>query len=197
MTLSKRDRRALLALAAAAVISLVVWLWPADSGPAPADRPAPVSAALAERRLERLRQVALSMPEREKALKQATEELADREKGMLRVDTAAQAQALILEILRRLGQAQAPPVVFGGVEIGQAKPLGNDYGEVSVAVSFNCRIEQLVNFLADLTAQPELIATGDLRIGAADQKAKTIAVRLTVSGVVPRRLIPEKKGFQF
>ena len=37
----------------------------------------------------------------------------------------------------------------------------------------------------------------DLRLGAAREKDKILPVRLTVAGVVPRKLIPEKKGLQF
>jgi len=51
-----------------------------------------------------------------------------------------------------------------------------------------------VNLLADLTAQPELVAPADLRISAGDRRRKTMQVRLTVAGVVPRALVPEKKG---
>jgi hypothetical protein len=68
---------------------------------------------------------------------------------------------------------------------------------VSVSISLECGIEQLVNFLAELGAQPELLATTDLRLGAAREKDKILPARLTVSGVVPRKLIPEKKGLQF
>ena len=59
-------------------------------------------------------------------------------------------------------------------------------------MQIECRIDQLVNLLAALQAQPELVATSDLRVLSSNAKEKTVAVRLTVSGVVPRRLVPEK-----
>ena len=40
----------------------------------------------------------------------------------------------------------------------------------------------------------EIIATDEIRCGAANPKSKSMPVRLTVSGLVPRRLVPEKKG---
>ena len=64
-------------------------------------------------------------------------------------------------------------------------------------MSFEAGIEQLVNLLADLGAQPELLATSEIRIGQANGAQKLIPVRLTVSGIVPRKLIPEKKGLSF
>jgi hypothetical protein len=133
----------------------------------------------------------------EAALKAAQADLAAREKGLLQADTAPQAQAQLFQILRRVGRSLPQPVEIRANEIGQAKSFGDDYGEVSVSVSFECGIEQLVNFLAELGAQPELLATSDLRLGAAREKDKILPVRLTVAGVVPRKLIPEKKGLQF
>ena len=53
-------------------------------------------------------------------------------------------------------------------------------------------MEQLVNVLATLATQPELIATRDLQISSANPKDKTVRVRLTVAAVVPRTLVPEK-----
>jgi hypothetical protein len=74
------------------------------------------------------------------------------------------------------------------------QPLGKDYGEAAVVVTFECRIEQLVNFLAVLTAEPELLATNEIRVISTNQKEKKVSVRLTLAGVVPRKLVPEKRG---
>jgi hypothetical protein len=52
----------------------------------------------------------------------------------------------------------------------------------------------LVQLLSDITAQGEIIGVNDVRIGAANPKEKTMPVRLTVSGLVRRELVPEKKG---
>ena len=48
------------------------------------------------------------------------------------------------------------------------------------------------NFLAALAARPELIATRDLRVLAGDPKQKTLNVRITVAGLVPKSLAPKK-----
>ena len=61
-----------------------------------------------------------------------------------------------------------------------------------VSVQIDCRIDQLVNILAALPSQPELVTATDLRVVSSNAKEKTVGVRLTVSGVVPRRLVPEK-----
>ena len=79
-------------------------------------------------------------------------------------------------------------------ELGAIAPFGDDYGAVNVSIQVECRIEQLLNFLAALAARPELIATRDLRVIAADPKQKTLNVRITVAGIVPKSLAPQKKG---
>jgi hypothetical protein len=95
-------------------------------------------------------------------------------------------------VIRDLGKAE--DIDARGGEFGPVKPLGAGYGEVSVAVAFECRIEQLVNFLAALTSEKSLLATNEIRIASSKPKEKTLNVRLTVSGVVPRKLVPEQKG---
>jgi len=196
VTITDRDRKALQLLAGALVLLGVAYFWPdgsaVESGPLAADSP-----ALVEQRLERVRRLMLQVPDKEAALKAAQADLAAREKGLLQADTAPQAQAQLFQILRRVGRSLPQPVEIRANEIGQAKSFSDDYGEVSVSISLECGIEQLVNFLAELGAQPELLATTDLRLGAAREKDKILPVRLTVSGVVPRKLIPEKKGLQF
>ncbi len=66
---------------------------------------------------------------------------------------------------------------------------------MSVAVTIECRTDELVNLLAALTQQPEIIATQDIRFGTANPKTKNMSTRITISGLVPRKLVPEKKGF--
>ncbi len=192
MTITARDKRALVLLGVAAVGFLIFRAARTDEVD-PAVGPSD-SVGLAESRLVRLRRVAASVPGKEQILKQAQAELASREKGLIQADTAMQAQAQVLQTLRKIARAQAPPVDIKGVELGQPRALGDAYGEVSVSVSMDCRIDQIVNILADLTAQPELLATSELRLGAAQGREKLIPARVTVSGVVSRKLIPEKKG---
>jgi hypothetical protein len=150
------------------------------------------SVPMAERRLERLRQIAATVPGKEALMKQAAGELASREKGMLRVETSAQAQAQLQELLHKVGASNG--IDIRGVEDMRIKPFGNDYGEASVTVRFTCLIEQLVNLLAALANEPELLSTNQIQITGGTDKAKIIQVRLTLSGVVSRKLALEKKA---
>ena len=146
----------------------------------------------AEKRLERLRRLAATVPARETALKEVKRELAEREKRLLSAETASQAQAQLLQIVRRVGKDNGIDVRGG--EIGSVRPLSDDYGEVAVSVVFDCQIDKLVNFLAALTTEPEAMSTSDIRIAPSNPKQKTVGVRVTLSGVVRRSLVPAKKG---
>ncbi len=193
MTLGPRDRRALAVLAASAILWGVVYRFMRAS-PAPVVAASTNSAEFAEKRLARLRDTAATVPAKEGILRKVSAELATREKGLIVADTAAQAQAQLIQTIRRLGSAEAPPIEIRATEIGPVQNFGDAYGEADVSVQIECRIDQLINLLAALASQPELISPTDLRVSAANPKDKTIGVRLTVAGIVPRKLVPQKKG---
>lgn len=195
MNLSERDQKALKYLAGALLLAAAIYFWPDAAATQAAG--AGNDTAVLEKRLSHSRDLLMKVPDKQALLKQARADLAVREKGLIVADTAAQAQAQLFQILRRIGRAQGPPIEIRANEIGQARMFGDDYGEVSVSVSFECGIEQLVNLLADLGAQPELLATSEIRVGQANGPQKTIPVRLSISGIVDRKLIPEKKGPSF
>jgi hypothetical protein len=194
VTLQQRDKRALMGLGVVAGMILVWYATSPDDSPAPQVVAATNNIPLAERRLARLRQVSAAVPGRQQILDQVQGELLIREAGLISAETAAQAQAKLAEILQRIGRAQSPPLDFRGVENGPVRALGDHYGEVLLSLSFEGGIEQVINLLADITAQKELIATSEIRFGQAHPKQKTVPVRLTVSGVVRRELVPQRKG---
>lgn len=188
MKIEARDRRALSLLGVAALVTAFVYFWPTDTGEVV--RASESSVPMAERRLERVRELAATVPGKQKLLDGVVAQLKAREKGLIEAETGAQAQAQLSQVIRKLMRAQSPPMETGQVELGPIQALGKDYGEAVLTIGTNCRIEQLVNLLADLSRQPEAIAPRELRVLAADARQKTIGVRLTVSAVLPRRLVP-------
>jgi len=197
VTLRDRDKRALVVLAVVLPLAGLIYLLSGSSSSSGGGSKvaAPVeSVARDERRIAILRAAMATVNGKESVLKQVSAELADREKGLIPGDTAEQAQAQLLQILRRLAKTQFPPVDLRQSELGQPRSYGESYAKVTVSVSFDCRIDELLNLLAAISAQPEIIATDEIRCGAANPKSKSMPVRLTVSGLVPRRLVPEKKG---
>ena len=190
MSFGTLDRKtAILWISCIAVILFFRYVVLADRSPAVVE--ASESAPMAEKRLARLRQIAATVPGKEALMKLATGELESREKGMLKAETGAQAQAQLQELLHKVGASNG--IDIRGVEDARVKPFGSDYGEVSVTVRFTCLIEQLVNLLAGLANEPELLSTNQIQITGGADKNKAIQVRLTLSGVVPKKLALEKK----
>jgi hypothetical protein len=194
MTLDPRHRRALPFLALFLAAGIAIRFWPESSGPAVVTASTTDDLAAAQRRLARLREIAATVPDREEILKRVNAELAAREKGLIVADTAAQAQAQLIQIIRTLGRAENPPVEIRTTEGFGLRPLGDAYGEATVSVLVECRIDQLINILAGLAARPELVSTSDLRVTSSNVKEKIIGVHLTVAGVVPRKLVPERRS---
>jgi hypothetical protein len=191
MSLQTRDRRALALLVTAIVAYAIAYFWPSGAA-APIVSPAD-SIASTETRLARLRDAAALVPQKEQALKAVSAELAKRETGIISAGTAAEARAHLLELVRRLCTNES--IEVRAVEVGAIGPLGDSYGAVNVAVQVECHIEQLVNLLAALAAQPELVATTDVRVTAPNEsKDKIIGARIAVAGVVARKLTGDKKG---
>ena len=194
-SLEPREKKAVMALAVTLGLTVVVLayeFWPASSA-AVAETSAQ-SVPQMEQRLARVREIAAAAPGKQEILKKVAADLETREKGLIHAETAQQAQAQVITILRGLGASEAPPIEIRATELGAIAPFGDDYGAVNVSIQVECRIEQLLNFLAALAARPELIATRDLRVAAADPKQKTLNVRITVAGIVPKSLVPQKKG---
>jgi hypothetical protein len=191
VNLTTRDRRALVLLGSG-LLTVVVLRFGVYRDSQTTVVEAKNSIPLAEKRLARLRQTQTLVPAKQAALKTVSAAVALREKGILRAPTAQQVQAHLLETIRRVGKTEG--IEVRGGEFPEVRPLGEEYGEAAVSVNFECRIEQLVNFLAALTREPELLATNEVRVSSANPKDKTVGVRLTLAGVVPRNLVPVKKG---
>lgn len=190
MTIAPRERRALILLVPALLLAAILKFWVfADAAPAPAA--STDNIAMAEQRVARLRQIAALVPAREAVMKQVSLDLADRERGLLTADTVAQAQAALVEIARRVGKGDQIEVRTG--EFVTPKEFG-EYGLVFAAVTFECHVEQLVNFLSDLTHQPELVVPSEEHISSGSVKEKTMSVRMILAGAVAKKLIPVKKG---
>jgi prophage DNA circulation protein len=179
------------ALAFLAVGLMVILIFRAVESAPPSVVSTAESQDVLQARLARLRQTAATVPARAAVLRSVDNQLQNRETGMLHFDTAAQAQAHLLEVIRRLATSEKIQALGG--DLSAPAQFGANYGQVAVTVNFETTIESFVNFLADLSKEPELIAPAEMHIAAGNQKSKTINVRITVAGVVSRKLVPEHK----
>ena len=193
MTSAEKNRRALSWLGVSAALGLIVQFWPESTAPNVALATA-MSPQMLEERLLKMRSLAAQRPDKEKILQQVKDELKTREKGMLQGDTAAQAQAELMKIARSIGRSVTPAVEVRPSELGRVTAFGKDYGEVTVAVQLDATMSQIVSFLAALGSQPELLATNEVRLAQASTKDKLIGARVVISGIVPKKLVAEKKS---
>ena len=193
MTLGKLDRRTGFGLLAGVAVIVILHFAVGGSDSTTAVVTSSETIPQAEQRLEHVRQVAATVPGKEAVVKQAAASLAKLETGVFKADTEPQARAQLLEMVNDVAKANG--VQTRGLDESHSKPISNDYGEVTVTVSFACDIVQLVNFLAGLASQDQILATNGIRITGGADKKKILQVRVSVSGLVPRKLVaPEKKG---
>jgi hypothetical protein len=176
----------------ALLIPAAAWRFGLFGGAEADSVPAAAAIPIAENRLASLRVRAASVPAKEERFRQAQAELATREKGLLKADTKSQAQAQLIETLQAIARANG--IEARGVERIGELVVNGDYGEVNVEVAFVCRIDQLVNLLASLADQPQIMAVNTLRVSGGNDKEKNIQVRLSVGALVARTMLPQKKG---
>ena len=190
MNISARDRRAL-AVVGFVLLGVSIFKLMTMSDGASLPQAVSLGSAQLKQRDALLRQTAAALPVREALLKQTDADLADRERGIIQADTFAEAQAELVLAARRIGNANQLDVRASD---SPAPRVFGDYGMVYAAITFDCHIEQLLNFLADLTHEQELIVPSEERMAASNTKEKLMAVRIVLAGVVAKKLIPEKKG---
>jgi hypothetical protein len=189
--LAPRERMALAVLAAAVAIWALLQFVILPDSSAPATQVVSLNSTQLRQKVAQLRQIAAALPVREALIKQTDADLADRERGIIQAGTAAEAQAQLVLTAQRLGKANDLDV--RGSDSPAPKAFG-EYGIVYANISFDCHVEQLLNFLADLTREQELIVPSEERITSGNPKEKTMSVRMLLAGVVAKKLIPEKKG---
>ena len=193
MTISDRDKRAIKYLAWTIIPSLIFWLWPSgdDAATKPVAQAVANSREGLEQQLQRLRNKEATIPAKQGLLKDVQGQLNVREKGLIVADTLPQAQEILVRNVRLIARQEG--FELRNISIAQPAIYGGEYGQIQVQINAECSIEQVVNFLADLTKRPELMATEDLRINLGNPKNKSLQFAVNVSGLVPKKLVPEKR----
>ena len=193
MNISDRDRRAIKFLLISVVPSLIWWLWPSSDE---AVKPAVAavvnnSPAGLDLQLQKLRQKETQVPAKLALVKDLQSQLDIREKGLIVADTLAQSQALLGGALRATARQEG--FELRGLNMVTPSIYGGEYGQIGIQIGAEAQIEQVLNFLADLTHRPEILATDEIRISLANPKTKVLQFSVVVTGLVPKKLVPEKR----
>src|SRR5580658_1766858 len=152
MKLTSRDRRALFILLL--VVAVIGLRWVTATHSSKPNSTVMAQAAPVGRLLTKLagrRKATAAISQKEEVLQRLLKELAVQESSLIQGDTAAEAQARLLQILKKATSQQEPPLEVRQIEFSSPRQLGDAYGEVSVSITVQCTIDELLNLISDLT----------------------------------------------
>lgn len=178
--MGERDKRALKIAGAALALFLVlrfgvfpIWdRW----GEAGANLP------LRERTLAKYREAVQTVGLRSAETVSLEARLREAEAGLLTSETTALASAELQDLVKQLTSAQSIDVRTS--EFLTVKPLGGNYLQVPLGLQFQCRLDQLVNFLNELQGGSKCLAVSRLLIQTTGAKEKLVSVNMTVAGIM-------------
>ncbi len=143
-----------------------------------------------EKKLAKYREVAQTVSFRKGEVIGIESRLKDAEAGLLAGKSGPLASAELQDTVRQIAAKDA--IDFRSNEFMQIKPLNKDYATVPLSVQFQCHLDELVNLLNDLSANPKYLAVSRLSIQASGTKDKLVSVAMQISGIM--RAEPVQKG---
>jgi hypothetical protein len=194
MKFTSRDRRALLILMVVVVIVGLRWITVTSPNPKPEVLLEAAPTKQLQTILANRRSAAAAVPYEEGVVHRLSTELAVREANLIQAETASEAQAQLLQILKNVTSHQDPPLEVKRIEFSPPRQFSDAYGEVFVSITLECTIDELLNLIADLTAETKTIATNEISLSTGNQTLKTLQSRLTVTGLIHRTLITKPRS---
>ena len=202
-SLSARDQRALLLLAAATALFLLL-----DLLVLPVMDPAEklrASLPLKEKTLRKYRRLVALAADQKKEFQEMQARLAEAEKGLLSSSTSALAAAELQEVIKQLMAKQGMEMrnaAFRPVRV--LKVAGASYNVVPLSLSFQCRLDQLTSFLLAAHASRKVLALDQLSIRALPSRPgrpqkpqkpqRMVAVRMVIRGLMIAEPAPTPKA---
>jgi hypothetical protein len=144
-----------------------------------------------ERKLEKYRAVARTAELSRAEAASVETKLQEAEKGLLASKTPALASAELQQIANQLTAAES--IDIRSNQFLPVKPVGNEYIHIPVVLQFQCRLDQLVNLLTDVSAHQKRLAVSNLYIQALGGKDKQLTVAMELSGFM-RAEAPKTSG---
>jgi len=180
MSIAKRDRRAL----QAGGIALAVWVllqlavlpawdqWQQDRA----------ELAVRESALVKYRQAIAQMDAAKKSAEGLEARLRETQAGLLQSNSAALASAEIQEWIKRVSSNHG--IDLRSSEFLALRPQSNGYAELPIGVQFQCRLDQFVDFIAELRSGPKIVAIPRLQVQSSGGPEKMLTVSMTLAGVM-------------
>ena len=186
MQINKRDRRAL----QVGAIAVALWLILRFAVLPVWDRwqQARTDLPLQETALIKYRQ-ALAAAGAEKTTAETLEKrLREVESELLASATPALASAELQDWVRQTAANHA--IEVRSSEFLAVRPQSNGYVQVPLGLQFQCRLDQLVNFLSAMHSGPKILAVPRLAIQSSGGVEKLLSVNMTIAGVAHAATTP-------
>jgi type II secretion system (T2SS) protein M len=135
---------------------------------------------VAERKLDKYRAVARNAELRRTEASSADARLQEAERRLLTSETTALASAELQQLAKQLTTAES--IDIRSNNFLPAKPVGGQYMQVPLGLQFQCRLDQLVNFLNDVSGHQKRLAVSKLFIQALGGKDKQLSVTMELAG---------------
>src|ERR1035437_7757390 len=115
---------------------------------------------MAERKLDKYGAVARTAEVRRAEAASVNARLQEAERGLLTSETTALASAELQQLAKQLTAAES--IDIRSNDFLPAKPAGGEYMQVPLGLQFQCRLDQLINFLTDISASQRRLAVSKL-----------------------------------
>jgi type II secretory pathway component PulM len=180
MALQQRDRKALKAMA----VALGLWLVLRFAVLPVWDRWAEARAELPlrENALIKYRQALAGMGAAAESEELLQRRLREAEEGLLQGASAALASAELQGWVKQTTASHE--IEVRSSEFLPVRGQENGYAQVPLGLQFQCRLDQLVNFLAELQASDKTLTVPRFQVQARSGNEKLVSVSLTVAGVM-------------
>ena len=138
--------------------------------------------AIQEQTLAKYRQAITAAGPRAKEAENMAERLRQAESRLLQADTDALASAELEKLVK--GMAAGNGIELKSSEFNRVVDGQDGYKEIPVGIGFQCRVDQLVNFLSALQTSDRLLGVKKLAIQPTGGAKKEVLVSMTVGGWV-------------
>jgi hypothetical protein len=116
--------------------------------------------------------------------------LRDAEAGLLTSATPALGSAELQDWIKQLTAGQGIEILSS--DFLPPRPLGSEYLQVPLGLRFDCRLDQLVNLLGQLSQGAKSLAVSRLSVQATGEKDKRVNVTMSVAGMMRAQGAPAR-----
>jgi hypothetical protein len=139
-----------------------------------------VDIGMQEQTLGKFRRAVATAGPRAKEAEDMVTRLRQAESRLLEADSDALASAELEKLVKEMATTNG--IDLKASEFNKAIDGKDGYKEIPVGIGFQCRLDQLVNFLSSVQASDRLLSVSKLAIQPAGGPKKEVVVSMTIGG---------------